>query len=130
MGISIYARWRGQTAAEETAQLNAFYDLSTQDGDIGYLHEMQDGELYATHVLVPEAIHAEDADGVSIPVATLRERLPEALRVAREQQRLVYNEPADSKKTEAVLQSLRDFVALCERKEQETGEPCSILAVY
>jgi hypothetical protein len=50
--------------------------------------------------------------------------------VARERQWLVYNEPADSKKNQAVLQSLRDFVALCERKEQETGEPCSILAVY
>jgi len=32
--------------------------------------------------------------------------------------------------TEEVLQSFRDFVALAERKERETGEPCTIYASY
>lgn len=31
---------------------------------------------------------------------------------------------------EEVLQSFRDFVALAERKERETGEPCTIYASY
>lgn len=32
--------------------------------------------------------------------------------------------------TEEVLQSFRDFVALAERKERETGEPCTVYASY
>lgn len=32
--------------------------------------------------------------------------------------------------TDEVLQSFRDFVALAERKERETGEPCTIYASY
>lgn len=32
--------------------------------------------------------------------------------------------------TDDVLQSFRDFVALAERKEAETGEPCTIYASY
>jgi hypothetical protein len=31
---------------------------------------------------------------------------------------------------ERVLKSHRDFVALCQRKEAETGEPCLIIASY
>jgi hypothetical protein len=36
----------------------------------------------------------------------------------------------DHKEVEAVVQSFRDFVALAEQKEMETGEPCTIYASY
>jgi hypothetical protein len=60
----------------------------------------------------------------------LRERLPEALRVARTRQLLVYGRGANAPETRTIEKSLRDFVALCERKEQETGVPCRIVASY
>jgi hypothetical protein len=36
----------------------------------------------------------------------------------------------DPKEVEAVVQSFRDFVALAEKKEAETGAPCTIYASY
>jgi hypothetical protein len=36
----------------------------------------------------------------------------------------------DADEIERVLKSYRDFVALCARKEAETGEPCLIIASY
>lgn len=62
--------------------------------------------------------------------ASLRERLAATLKVARERQALVYNEPPDSEDTKCVLKSFTDFVELCERKERETGEPVRIAARY
>lgn len=36
----------------------------------------------------------------------------------------------DAEEIERVLKSYRDFVALCARKEQETGIPCLIIASW
>ena len=52
------------------------------------------------------------------------------LDTATRRQRLVYDEGPDNQNTRTVLKSFSDFVELCERKERETGEPCSIMASY
>jgi len=53
--------------------------------------------------------------------------LPEALNLAEFRERELYRE-TDEKLIADVLQSYRDFVALCEQKEKETGEPVGIEA--
>ena len=64
-----------------------------------------------------------------IPAVVLRNRLPETLRLAEKREREIY-EITDADEIEAVLKSYRDFVALCERKEFQTGKPCLIIASY
>jgi hypothetical protein len=51
------------------------------------------------------------------------------LHVAETREREVYG-VTDAEDIERVLKSYRDFVALCARKEEETGIPCLIIAVY
>jgi hypothetical protein len=127
MGIDIYARWPGRTAAEIDAQSIGF---SIEHGHVGYLREAYHGEPYATEVLVPEAFDLKaNPDGAHIPAATLRERLPKALATAAARQLLIYNKWPEHETTR-VLQSFSDFVELCERKERETGQPCTIVASY
>ena len=58
----------------------------------------------------------------------MRARLPDVFQTAIERERKVYANASDSDETLTVLKSFRDFVELCERKERETGEPCTILA--
>jgi hypothetical protein len=128
MGIDIYARWPGQTAAETDAQRTGF---SIKHGHVGYLREACHGEPYATRVLVPEAFdHDAYPDGAPVPAKTLRQRLPNTLAAATRRQQLVYNEGPEHRTTRIVLESFSDFVELCERKERETGQPCSIVASY
>ena len=123
MGIDIYAEWDGMTEAEHDAQLTGF---SVEHGHVGYLREAYHGEPYATKVLVPEAFEEGRA---TIYAATLADRLPAVLVVAEARERTIY-EATDPVEIERVLKSYRDFVALCERKEAETGEPCLIIASY
>jgi len=123
MGIDIYAEWEGMTGAEHDAQDVGF---SVEDGDAGYLREAYHGEPYATVELVGEAFVSGRA---FIPAAVLRNRLPETLRLAEKREREIY-EVTDPGEIAAVLKSYRDFVALCERKEAETGKPCLIIASY
>jgi hypothetical protein len=123
MGIDIYAVWRGQTAEEEKAQVTGF---STVHGHVGYLREAYHGEPYATRHLCAEAFTTGEA---RMPAALLRERLPETLTLAERREREVYNE-TDEREIAAVLKSFTDFVALCEEKEDETGEPVTIVASY
>ncbi len=123
MGIDICARWRGQTEDEIQAQYRAGF--SVEAGGIGYLREVYHGEPYATRHLCAEAFAAGEAD---IPSATLRDRLPETLRLAEERERRLY--AADEEDIRAVKQSFSDFVSLCERKERETGFPVRIIASY
>jgi hypothetical protein len=73
---------------------------------------------------MPEAF---EEGGAHIPASVLAERLPATLAVAKERERKVYN-ITDQVGIKRVLKSYRDFVALCERKEAETGEPCLIIA--
>jgi hypothetical protein len=128
MGINIYASWPGQTEADAKAQITGF---SIAHGHVGYLREAYHGEPYATHVLVPEAFdHDRYPHGAPIAAAELRARLPEALRVAEERERVVYHHDRFHLHTRLTRQSFRNFVELCERKERETGEPCTISASY
>jgi hypothetical protein len=124
MGIDIYAAWSGITADEEAAQMASAF--SVERGHVGYLREAYHGEPYATRLLVPEAFEKGEAD---IPAATLRQRLPGVLDAARLREQRVYDE-TDPVKIERVLDSYRNFVALCERMERETGKPCRITASY
>jgi hypothetical protein len=59
----------------------------------------------------------------------LQKQLPDALHVAETREREVYG-VRDAEEIERVLQSYRDFVALCARKEHETGIPCLIVADF
>lgn len=123
MGIDIYARWDGQRAEEEAEQSKAW--LSATAGRRGYLREAYHGEPYATKYLCAEAFeHGQ----TQIPSALLRERLPHTLTLVAERERTLYK--SSEQEIEDVAQSYRDFVALCEQKEKETGEPVLIIANY
>jgi hypothetical protein len=124
MGIDVYAKWDGMTEAEETAQAEAF--LSGEYGHVGYLREAYHGEPYATKVLVPEAF---EEHRVPIYAATLQDRLPATLIVAEQREREIYG-VTDQAEIERVLKSYSDFVELCARKEEETDEPCLIIASW
>jgi hypothetical protein len=76
--------------------------------------------------LVPEAF---EESRVEIHAATLASRLPGVLAIAEARERKIY-QVTDPDEIERVLKSYRDFVALCARKEAETGEPCLIIASY
>jgi len=123
MGIDIYAEWDGMTKEERTAQMTGF---SVEHGHVGYLREAYHGEPYATTILVSEAFELGRA---VISAAMLRARLPEVLEAAEQRERDLYG-VTEVEEIETVLKSYRDFVELCERKEQETGVPCLIIASY
>ncbi len=125
MGIDIYAQWRDKSERERRAQSEAW--LSTRDGDIGYLREAYHGEPYATKYLFAEVFESENAEA-QIPAAQLRWKLDNALKLVEERARKIYS--ATDEEVEAEKKSFRDFVALCERKETETGEPVRIVASY
>jgi len=101
-------------------------EIPTTAGRVGYLREAYHGEPYATQVLVPEAFETGEA---LIPASLLRERLPATLAAAEEREKTVYGE-TDPLEIQRVLDSFRNFVELCERKEAETREPCRITASY
>lgn len=126
MGIDIHAEWKGQTEEERKAQYTFF---STVHGHVGYLREAYHGEPFATTYLVAEAFDSADGQA-KIPAAVLRERLPETIRIAKERERVVYERKGEIPDDDPGIQSFTDFVALCERKERETGEPVTIFASY
>jgi hypothetical protein len=123
MGIDIYAKWDGMTEAEDAAQITGF---SVVHGHVGYLREAYHGEPYATKYLVEEAFLHGSAP---IYASLLKARLPRTLELAEQREREIYG-VTDAERIERVLKSYRDFVALCARKEAETGEPCVIIASY
>lgn len=126
MGIDIYAKWRGQTKAEEKAQITGF---SVVHGHVGYLREAYHGEPYATRYLFKECF-AGDPDGVvDIPARVLRERLPAALELVRERYTTIYYESSKDEINE-VVRSFVNFVELCEQKEKETGVSVTIIASF
>jgi hypothetical protein len=124
MGIDIFAKWDGMSQAEEDEQLRAVFRADL--GRLGYLREAYHGEPYATKVLVPEAF---EELRVPIYAARLEDRLPATLVVAEARERQIYGVTVQAE-IDRVLNSYRDFVALCARKEAETGEPCLIVASY
>ncbi len=123
MGIDIYVKWKGQSQEEHDNQSSSWFSVTA--GKVGYLREAYHGEPYATKFLCPEAFETGQAQ---IPAATLRERLPTTLALAEKRARKLYK--AKHAEVEETKQSFRDFVDLCERKEQETGEPVTILASF
>jgi hypothetical protein len=123
MGIDIYAQWKNQSEEAKTEQASAW--LSTGAGGAGYLREAYHGEPYATKYLCAEAF---ETGQTRISAAVLRERLAHTLALTEERERKIYQ--ASGEEIEDVKQSLRDFVALCEAKEKETGEPVLIIASY
>lgn len=125
MGIDIYARWNSQTKEEIEAQHTGF---SVHHGRVGYLREAYHGEPYATRYLVAEAFVPPDCQA-QIPAAVLKARLPETIKLVTERERQLYGE-TDRSEVQRVIASFIDFVQLCERKEQETGEPVTIIASY
>jgi hypothetical protein len=141
MGIDIYTSWPSQTREESEAQ-HMDFDFSdprnpkdSWRGDTGYLREGYN--LFeppdcqgpcAVRVLVPEAFSA-GRDGVQIPAAAMRERLPEALAAVRARALYRWGEcPQVGDYIAEVSKNFCDFVALCERKEKEHGVPCTIRA--
>jgi hypothetical protein len=123
MGIDIYAEWRGQSEVAKRDQRQAW--LTVEAGNVGYLREAYHGEPYATKFLCAEAFETGRA---SISAAVLRQRLPKALELVEVRERNIYHETRAE--IEKVKQSFRDFVALCEAKEKETGEPVCIIASF
>jgi len=69
MGIDIYARWKGITAAEKQKQYTGFNVVS---GNVGYLREAYHGGPYGTKLLVKEAFENGSA---KIPAKVLKSRL-------------------------------------------------------
>jgi hypothetical protein len=124
MGIDIYMRWPNQSEQEKEAQYTGFSIVS---GHTGYLREAYHGGPYVTHMLVAEAFESESGEA-KIPASVLEERLPVALKLAKERSKLVYNEELGD--DDEILDSFREFVALARQKEDETGEPVSIIASY
>ena len=125
MGIDIYAEWDKQSKGERESQLSAW--LATVSGDVGYLQESYHGEPYATEYLFAEAF-ASETGKAQIPAETLQSRLPMALKLVEERARKLYE--ATDEEVEQEKQSFRDFVELCARKEEETGEAMRIFAWY
>jgi hypothetical protein len=125
MGIAIYARWKGQTDAEEAAQSAG---CSVVHGHVGSLREAYHSEPYATRYLVPEAFE-HPTGRVQIPAAVLREQLPQTLALVAVREQVVYDEH-DPEAIREVQQRFERFVELCEAKERDTGEPVTIIASY
>jgi len=125
MGIDICAQWDRMSMAEAVAQVSAKYNGDR--GEVGYLSESYYGAPYPTEALVPEAFRYGRA---RIAASDLQKRLPDALYMV-ESRELCFG---FGKEAEAAVQRLqkqyRDFVALCARKEDETGIPCLIVASY
>lgn len=133
MGIDVYLSWDGQTEQEKKAQLTGF---SVVHGHVGYLREAYHGGPYVTKFLCVEAYEAVSRqdysdwkEGVAIPAAVLRARLPKALKLAQRRQREIYEynsataDEEDRALNLAILKSFKDFVTLVERLEAEGKHP-------
>ncbi len=125
MGIDIYAQWKGQTEEEDEKQSTGFNIFM---GHVGYLREAYHGEPYATKYLVSEAFADKDGEA-KISAKILKERLPKTLALVKERQEKVYENDSEEDIIK-VQDSFTAFVYLCEEKEKDTGEECTIIASY
>jgi hypothetical protein len=96
MGIDIYATWRGQSEAEEQAQVTGF---SAVHGHAGYLREAYHGGPYVTKYFVSEAFDAPEHEA-AIPAQVLRERLPTAVLMHIYREQKLYGEGRDPSRIE------------------------------
>jgi len=122
MGIDIYMVWDGMTRVQKEAQITGFCPTA---GGVGYLREAYHGGPYVTKFLVAEAFKAPKCEA-QIPANVLRERLPEAMRLAIQRARRVYREDITEESPE--VSTFADFVDLAERVEEATGNPVTIIA--
>jgi len=124
MGIDIYMVWEGMTKEQKEAQITGFCATA---GGVGYLREAYHGSPYVTKFLVAEAFQAPKCEA-QIPAKVLRERLPEAMRLAIQRAKRIYREDLTEQSPE--VSTFADFVELAERRERETGKPVTILASW
>lgn len=92
MGIDVYLKWKGQTEADEEAQITG---CSTRAGNKGYLREAYHGGPYATKVLCPEAWVDQGDGGVPLSAAELKKRLPRVVLTALLRDAVVYGSGND-----------------------------------
>ena len=123
MGIDICAQWDRMSMEDAAAQLSAKYN--GDGGEVGYLREPDYGDPYPTHALAPEAFRYGRA---RIAASDLRKRLPDALFLVETREMCFGYSRENAVAVERMQQQFRDFVALCSRKEVETGIPCLIVA--
>lgn len=125
MGIDIYLKWKGMTEEEKQLQYTGF---SIRAGKYGYLREAYHGGPYATRILIKEAFEESNDCQAEIPASTMRQRLPEVLATVIARSKIVYDEEIDV--NDPTVQSFVQFVELAELKEEETGQPCIVIASY
>ena len=124
MGIDIYLKWEGMLPEEKRGQITGF---DTTKGDVRYLREAYHGEPYATKYFVKEAFTSKTSQA-KIKAATLKKRLPKAIKMAIEREKVVYGGVITKK--DPVVQSYVNFAKLAEMKEKKSGEPCTVVASY
>lgn len=120
MGIDIYAKWRGQTKADQQKQYTGF---SVVSGNVGYLREAYHGGPYITKYLVSEAFKSKDNEA-KIPAKTLRKRLPSAVLMAMYRNKKIYDDQSHdpaNKSFGSIVQALKDVFEI-EMKDESHKE--------
>ena len=111
---------------EAAAQLAGKFNVDHSDcGKVGYLREPYFGAPYPTQALVPEAFRDGQA---RIAASDLQKRLPDALSLVETREQCFGFSRENQATAKRMQNQFRDFVALCVRKENETGLPCLIVA--
>jgi hypothetical protein len=90
------------------------------------INEFHEGEPQVLRFLFREAFATREA---RIAAATLRERLPKALRLVEQRERVVYHQTSPEA-IERAGSLYTSFVEFCERLERLKGEPTAIVAGY
>lgn len=126
MGIDIYASWPGMTQQQKDDQVTGFCVTA---GNVGYLREAYHGEPYATHFFVSEAFEEGRHEGAQIPADTLKKRLVKTMRLCLERSENNYPDEDPELALEAA-RTYYEFWKLCDQREKETGQPCTIYASY
>lgn len=141
--ISVFMTWKGQPEEARKRQMASLLDNTA--GNIGYLTEQYSGAPYPTTMLCKEAFRTEDPNGVAIPAADMRARLPEVILLAKQKAAKFQGDPRNNSKeieisaaskevlpddTTPSVRAFVDFVELAEKMEKETGEPVTIVARF
>lgn len=125
MRVEICAQWDRMSMAEAAAQFSS--KSSGEGGAVGYLSETYYGTPYPTQTLAPEAFRYGRA---RISASDLQKRLPDALYMVETRELCFGFDKETQMAVQRMQKQFRDFVALCARKEEETGIPCLIVASH
>jgi hypothetical protein len=126
MAIDICAQWDRMSMQDAAAQLSSKFNVEYGDhGAVGYLREPYYGGPYPTQTLAPEAFRYGRA---RVHASDLQKRLPDALYLVETREQCFGFSPETQKAIRRMQQQFSEFVALCVRKEEETGIPCLIIA--